>query len=68
MGSLTRTIRRNIIRHNLQKEGRRHFNRTRLQDQYGNKIPSIFASVYRKIFGHKPGKVQRLRQARSRNN
>ncbi|MHB1152071.1 MAG: hypothetical protein ACYCWE_09760 [Eubacteriales bacterium] len=67
MSRLTRTIRRNMIRHTIKKEGRRHYNRTRDRDQYGNKLPSVFALLYKKITGIKPGKVQRIRNTHARN-
>lgn len=59
MSSLHRTIRRNIIRQQLSKEGRRHYNRTREKDQYGNKLPSTFASIWRQLFGQKKAKVKK---------
>jgi hypothetical protein len=57
--SMTRTIRRNIIRQQLKKDGRRHFNRTREKDAFGNKLPSDFAALWRRLFGQKKTKAQK---------
>lgn len=57
--SMTRTIRRNMIRQQLGKEGRRHYNRTREKDLFGNKLPSAFASIWKQLFGQKKIKTKR---------
>jgi hypothetical protein len=57
--SMTRTIRRNMIRREMNKDGRRHYNRTREKDEFGNKLPSTFASIWKKLFGQKHTKVKK---------
>jgi len=57
--SMTRTIRRNIIRQQLVKDHRRHYNRAREKDKFGNRLPSTFALIWKKLTGQKKTKFKR---------
>jgi len=56
--SMTRTIKRNMIRREMTMGGRRHYDK-RERDPYGNKLPSAFSLLWKKLTGQKHAKVKR---------